>query len=585
MQPMISYLLGEPHPAGTRIADSQRCFRAQDIEEVGDNRHDTFFEMLGNWSLGDYFKKEQIAWMFEFLTSKEIGLGLDPAKLFVTVFRGQEDIDIAKDTEAVTYWKEQFKAVGIDAKDVNFSERDGMGDGKIFYYEAKKNWWSRVGAPEKMPVGEPGGPDSEIFYDFGADRKLHEQSKWKDIPCHVNCDCGRFMEIGNNVFMAYKRTEQGYEPLEKKNIDFGGGLERLITAVSGDPDQFLTDAFQPIIKRLEAMTGKTYGEDTDVTYAMRIIADHIRAAVMLASDGVIPSNKAQGYFARRLVRRAIRYADKIGIANQFIVELVAVVVEMYKNAYPSLVEKQQFITDALLMEENKFRKTLKTGLKEIEKIEALDGAIAFRMYETYGFPLELTQEIAVERGQKIDQALFESEFTKHKELSRTASAGMFKGGLADQGEITTKYHTATHLLQAALRKVLGTHVGQKGSNITAERMRFDFSHPTALSEDEKKQVEDQINAWIAADLPVTVQTMKKSDALASGAIAFFVEKYPDMVTVYTVGKDPVSDWVSKELCGGPHVKHTGEIGKIKITKEQAVAAGVRRIYIELDRSN
>lgn len=581
MQPMITYLLGEPHPKGTRIVDSQKCFRAQDFEEVGDNRHDTFFEMLGNWSLGDYFKKEQIAWIFQFLTDKEEGLGLDPEKLYVTVFRGQEDIGVPRDEEAVTIWKEQFKRAGIEAEDIDFSERDGMKNGRIFYYEAKKNWWSRSGVPENMPVGEPGGPDSEVFYDFGADRKLHEHSQFQAQPCHVNCDCGRFMEIGNNVFMAYRKTEQGFEPLEKKNIDFGGGLERMISAVNNDPDMFKTDAFARIIQRLEVMTGKPYASDEQTTYAMRIIADHIRAAVLLASDNVIPSNKAQGYFARRLVRRAIRYADKIGISEKFIPEIVEVVVGMYGSAYPNVITQKDFIVHALLTEEDKFRKTLSKGLKEISKLSALTAESAFMLYETYGFPLELTQEIAQERGQVIDKEKFDAEFAKHKDKSRTASAGMFKGGLADHSEVTTKYHTATHLLQAALRKILGTHVQQKGSNITVERMRFDFSHSQALTQDEIERVQQQMNEWIKADLPVTMVRMKKKEALESGAIAFFVEKYPDEVTVYAIGNNPETDWISKELCGGPHVKHTAEIGSVRISKEQAVAAGVRRIYVEL----
>ncbi|MEP7166821.1 MAG: alanine--tRNA ligase [Candidatus Woesebacteria bacterium] len=581
MQPMVPYLLGQTHPEGTRIVDSQKCFRAQDIEEVGDNRHDTFFEMLGNWSLGDYFKAEQIPWMFEFLTNEKEGLGLDPKKLFITVFRGQEDIGVPRDTEAVNLWKNEFLKVGLEAKDVDFPEESGMQDGRIFYYEAKKNWWSRSGVPENMPIGEPGGPDSEVFYDFGANVQLHEQSKWKDAPCHLNCDCGRFMEIGNNVFMAYRKTDTGFVALEKKNIDFGGGLERMIAAVNNDPDQFKTDSFQPIIKRLETMTGRQYGENSEFNFAIRIIADHIRAAVMLAADGVVPSNKAQGYFARRLVRRAIRYADKIGISKEFIPELVEVVIGMYEEAYPTVLSQKPFILETLLTEESKFRKTLSKGLREIEKVPTLDGHIAFQMYETYGFPLELTQEIAQERGQVVDSVQFADEFKKHKDLSRTASSGMFKGGLADQGEVSLKYHTATHLLQAALRKVLGDHVGQKGSNITGERLRFDFSHSKALTPDEKQKVEDQINQWITADLPVTKEMMAKQEAVNSGAIAFFIEKYPDTVSVYTIGKDPKNDWVSKELCGGPHVEHTGVIGPVKIFKEEAVSAGVRRIYIKL----
>lgn len=581
MQPMITYLLGEKHPQGTRIADSQKCFRSQDIEEVGDNRHTTFFEMLGNWSLGDYFKTEQIEWIFTFLTSKSEGLGLDPNRLFVTVFRGQEDIGIPKDTQAVDLWKAQFKSVGITANDIDHSDRDGMQDGRIFYYEAKKNWWSRAGAPENMPVGEPGGPDSEVFYDFGIERQFHENSPWKDEPCHVNCDCGRFMEICNSVFMTYRKTETGFVPLDQKNIDFGGGLERMIAAVENTVDVFQTDAFSTLIGKLEALSGKPYASSPEITRSMRVIADHLKAAVLLASDGVFPSNKGQGYFSRRLLRRSIRVAHTLGIDTQFLGTLAPVVIESYADAYPNLQSQQNVIIEQLEQEESKFRKTLAKGLKEIEKVGSLDGNVAFRMYETYGFPLELTQEIAIERGQHVDTDQFQAEFNKHKELSRSASAGMFKGGLADQSETTVKYHTATHLLHAALRKILGTHVQQKGSNLTGERLRFDFSHPSALTEEEKKQVESQINAWIAEDLPVSKEMMAKQEALDSGAIAFFIEKYPDNVSVYSIGKNPHSDWISKELCGGPHVEHTGSIGPISLYKEEAVSAGTRRIYIRL----
>lgn len=580
MQPILPYLLGQPHPKGTRIVDSQKCFRAQDIEEVGDNRHTTFFEMLGNWSLGDYFKKEQIPWVFEFVTNTEYGLGLDPKRLYVTVFRGQEDIGIPKDTEAVELWREEFKKVGIEAKDVDFSEENDMQGGRIFYYEAKKNWWSRVGIPENMPVGEPGGPDSEMFFDFGKERQLHENSPWKDKPCHVNCDCGRFMEICNSVFMTYKKTDKAFVPLNKKNIDFGGGLERMLAAVEDDPDVFKTDAFSPLITALEKITGTRYGQRSDVTIAMRIIADHIRASVMLASDGVIPSNKEQGYFARRLVRRAVRYADTLGVTSEFIVKLVEVVARMYEDAYPAVARQKQMIIEALQTEERKFRKTLAKGVREIQKIDTLTGSTAFWLYETYGFPLELTQELAAERGQKIDKQQFQAEFDKHKNLSRTASSGMFAGGLQDQSEQTIKYHTATHLLHAALRKVLGEHVQQKGSNITAQRLRFDFSHAKALTEEERKAVEHQINAWIKEDIPVHIQMLPKQKALESGAIAFFVEKYPDTVSVYTIGKDPDTNWISKEFCGGPHVSRTREIGPVHIYKEEAVSAGVRRIYIK-----
>lgn len=578
MQPMMSYLLGAPHPKGTRIVDSQKSFRSQDIEEVGDNRHTTFFEMLGNWSLGDYFKNEQLEWFFSFLVDD---VGLDPQKTFVTVFRGKPEFGIPKDSEAVEIWKRLFAQKGIEAKDIDFSERDGMQDGRIFYYDEKKNWWSRAGVPQNMPVGEPGGPDSEVFYDFGADLKLHENSPFKDEPCHVNCDCGRFLEIGNNVFMTYIKTDAGFEPLEQKNIDFGGGFERILAAMHNDPDVFKTELFQPIITYLEKVSGKSYQSDDQVRRAFRVIADHIRAATMLAGDGVIPSNKQQGYVARRLIRRSVRFGRMVGISGAFIAELVDIVVKMYEQAYPELAAQADQVRRTLSEEEEKFNKTIDKGLREIEKLPQLNGEIAFKLYETYGFPLELTQEIAIERGQDVDLDAFAAAFEEHKEKSRSASAGKFKGGLADHSEITTKYHTATHLLHAALRKILGTHVQQKGSNITAERLRFDFSHTASMSEAEKQAVEKQVNAWIDANLPVSMQLMQKDTALQSGAIAFFLEKYPDEVSVYTIGNDPKTEWISKEFCGGPHVGATGAIGKIKLTKEQSASAGVRRVYMEL----
>jgi alanyl-tRNA synthetase len=592
MQPMVPYLLGEKHQLGTRIVDSQKCFRSQDIEEVGDNRHTTFFEMLGNWSLGDYFKKEQLEWFFTFLT-KEIGL--KPEKLFVTVFRGAPEINIPRDTESVEIWKKLFGEAGIEANDVDFAERDGMQDGRIFYYEAKKNWWSRAGVPEKMPVGEPGGPDSEVFYDFGADLKLHEHSSFKDEPCHVNCDCGRFLEIGNSVFMEYVKTESGFEKLPKPNVDFGGGFERILAVIDDEQDVFKTKLFQPIIDVLEKLSGRFYEQNEDVRRSFRVITDHMRAAVMLAADGVYPSNKAQGYFSRRLVRRAIRYAKMIGIEKPFVGEISKVVGEIYSAPYPEVGGQLNKISEILAEEERKFNHTLEKGLKEFERIFNqkkeeniifLSNLDAFNLYQTYGFPIELTVELALEKGLLLgsDDKTVE-EFVKsvdevrksHSELSRKVSSGMFKGGLQDHSEQTTKYHTATHLLHAALRKVLGTHVQQKGSNITVERLRFDFSHPQAMTEEEKQQVEAQINEWIQQDLVVTKQIMKKEEALKSGAIAFFIEKYPDEVSVYTVGSQ--DRWVSKEFCGGPHVEHTGQIGPIKIQKEQAVSAGVRRIYL------
>lgn len=578
MQPMMEYFLGAKHPKGTRIVDSQKCFRSQDIEEVGDNRHTTFFEMLGNWSFGDYFKKDQLKWVFEFLV-KEVGL--DPNKLFVTVFKSSESLEIEKDLESVKIWQELFSEVGIDAKVVDDAEKNGMQGGRIFYYDETKNWWSRAGVPDNMPVGEPGGPDSEIFYDFGEEKQTHQTSEFKDNKCHVNCDCGRFLEIGNSVFMQYQKQADGsFKPLANKNVDFGGGFERILAVKNDIDDVFLTSIFTPIISYLERITGKIYGDDEKTRRSFRVIADHMRAAVMLAVDGVYPSNKEQGYFSRRLVRRSIRYAKMVGIDQLFIADLVPIISDIYATSYPEVKQKEDQIKKILETEEKKFAKTIQRGLREIEKHQHLDGKIAFKLYETHGFPFELTQEIALEKGQEISLEEFEAEKKSHSDQSREASSEKFTGGLLDNSEQTTKYHTATHLLHAALRKVLGKHVEQKGSNITGKRLRFDFSHPHAMTEKEKQQVENQINTWIEESLPVTVERMKKSEALKSGAIAFFIEKYPDEVTVYTVGRDQDKDWISKEFCGGPHVKNTSEIGKIKLFKEKAASAGIRRVYLK-----
>lgn len=570
MQPMLPYLLGAPHPQGVRIADSQKCFRSQDIEEVGDNRHTTFFEMLGNWSLGDYFKEEQLAWYFSFLTDE---LGIDPQRLYVTVYAGDESVGIPRDDEAITIWEKLFESKNIDPTD------------RIFQYDTK-NWWSRAGAPAAMPVGEPGGPDSEMFYDFGPEKQFHENSLWKNEACHVNCDCGRYMEIGNSVFMQYMKTDKGFEPLPQKNIDFGGGLERMLAAANNEPDVFKIDLFTPIISYVEKFSGKKYeGENTA---AFRVIADHMRAAVMLIADGVFPSNKDQGYFVRRLIRRSVRYGRQLGIAQSFLGEIADLVAGVYGGAYPVVQEKSSVIAQALIDEEKKFLRTLERGLQEFEKQtkDASDftAELAFALYESYGFPLELSVEEAQQKNLTVSEKIhddFQKIKSQHSAQSRTASAGKFKGGLADTSETAVKYHTATHLLHAALRKILGTHVQQKGSNITGERLRFDFTHDAALTDDQKQKVEQQINGWIVADLPVTQQTMSKDAALAAGALAFFSEKYAQEVSVYTVGTDPETDWISKELCGGPHVQHTAEIGPIEIFKEKAVSAGVRRLYLRL----
>jgi len=595
MQPMIPYLLGEKHPAGTRICDSQKCFRTQDIEDVGDNRHTTFFEMLGNWSLGDYFKKEQITWMYEFLT-KEVGL--DPKNLYVTCFRGKEEIGIPKDEESAKLWQDKFASDGIDAQIVDFPERDGLQGGRIFYYDEKKNWWSRAGVPEKMPIGEPGGPDTEMFWDFGANLGIHEASEWKNEPCHVNCDCGRFVEIGNNVFMAYKRTDKGFEFLQNKNVDFGGGLERMVAASNGNRDIFSADIFTRAIAKIEGISGQKYDADKNdkVTYAFRVVLDHVRAATFLIADGAVPSNKDQGYFTRRLIRRAVRYARDLGVQQNFCADVADSYISVYGEAYPDLVNKKEKILGELTTEEEKFRKTLEQGMKVFETGtanmkagEIIPAVQSFDLYQSYGFPLEITIEFAKEKGLQVDTAGFESEMKKHQELSRSGAEVKFKGGLADTSEISVKYHTATHLLHAALRAVLGDHVEQKGSNITAERMRFDFTHPAKMTDEEKKRVEDLVNYAIQKDYPVTFAEMTVAEAKNLGAIGLFEEKYGTLVKVYSVG-DPAqsphaeidSPTFSKEICGGPHVEHTGTLGKFKIAKEEASSAGIRRIKAILE---
>lgn len=584
MQPMLPYLLGEPHPLGRRIADSQKCFRSQDIEEVGDNRHTTFFEMLGNWSLGDYFKQEQIRFMFAFLTEE---VGLDPKRLYVTCFRGNDALGIPRDTESAELWQTLFQGKDIPASIADFPERDGMQGGRIFYYDEKKNWWSRAGIPNHMPVGEPGGPDTEMFWDFDPENQfsLHEQSLWKDEPCHVNCDCGRFMEIGNNVFMEYQKTDAGFVRLAQQNVDFGGGLERIAAAASDNPDIFCIDLFDRARQAVQEASGKVYGENPDDTYAYRVILDHIRAAVFLIGDGIVPSNKDQGYFVRRLIRRAVRFAGQLGIKKDFIAPVGQAFISTYADAYPSLEEQQSFILDELSKEEVKFRKTLETGLKEFQKLsgESVSGGEAFMLFSSYGFPIELTEELAHEQGKNVDLDGFRQELLKHQDLSRTASAGKFKGGLADHSDKVTAFHTVTHLMLAGLRQELGGDVHQAGSNITDERTRFDFTYPEKVSREVLDRVEMYVNAAIDAPASVTTVIMDKEAAHAAGVEGSFWEKYPDKVTVYQVeGADGTT--YSRELCGGPHVKTTAEIaafGRFKIQKEEACSAGIRRIKATL----
>ncbi len=577
MQPMIAYLLGQKHPKGTRITDSQKCFRADDIADIGDNRHTTFFEMLGNWSLGDYFKEEQIPWMFEFLTKE---LGLSPQNLYVTVFAGNNDINIPQDDESIALWQHAFQSAGVEAKLVHKAESQGMQDGRIFTYSEKKNWWSRAGVPSNMPVGEPGGPDTEMFWDFGIERGLHEHSEYKDSPCHVNCDCGRFIEIGNNVFMQYIKTETGFEALPQKNVDFGGGLERMTATVGGNPDVFQIDVFRPMIATLQTLSNTSYDATPEITHAYRVILDHIRAATFLIGDGIVPNKKDQGYFTRRLIRRAIRYANKLGINKSFTSELSEAVIVAYKDAYPELKEHQATIQKELANEEEKFQKTLKAGLlkisQDLENRKDINGQQAFELYATFGFPLEVLVEEVESRGNTVDIKGFEEEMQKHQALSRTGAEQKFKGGLIDHSDMSVKYHTATHLLHKALRTVLGEHVLQRGSNITPERLRFDFSHPEKMTPEQIKQVEDMINEQIQRDLIVTREEMSVEEAKKRGALGLFEHKYGDTVSVYSVGD------FSCEICGGPHVEHTGTLGTFKITKEESASAGIRRIKAVLE---
>lgn len=558
MQQLVPYLKGEKHSMGTRLVDSQPSFRAEDIEEVGDNRHTTMFEMLGNWSLGDYFKKEQLSWVWEFFTGE---LGLDPARLHTTVFEGDESAP--KDTESHDIW------VSL-----------GVPEEHIHYYPAKKNWWSRAGVPASMPVGEIGGPDSEVFYDFGAGLKMHENSTFSKEECHVNCDCGRFLEIGNSVFMQFVKTEKGMEPLPAQNVDFGGGLERICAAVQNTPDIFRIDMFAPIIESIEKSSGKKY--EDEYMSPMRVIADHLRAAVFMGAQGIIPNNKMQGYIMRRLLRRAAVRARRLegNVKEIFLASIPAIVTE-YAGAGFISRDSGESVTITIADELDRFDKVLRNGIRDIEKRQGkLDEQIAFDLYQSVGFPFEITRELVAEKGVVLDENKFNELLSVHKSSSRTASAGMFKGGLADQGETTTKYHTATHLLHQALRDVLGQEVEQAGSNINAERLRFDYTFKGKPTEEDMKKVEQIINEKIADELPVVKTIEDKDAAIASGARSFFREKYPEKVSVYTIGKQG-DTWYSKELCGGPHVEHTGMIGMIHILKDENLGSGTRRIYAKL----
>ncbi|MBN2875992.1 MAG: alanine--tRNA ligase [Spirochaetales bacterium] len=553
MHPLVPYLLGEPHPAGKRLVDYQKCVRTGDIDEVGDPAHLTCFEMLGNWSLGDYFKKDSIAYSWEFLTSAD-WLALDPRKLSVTVFMG--DDNAPRDEESATHWK----AVGVP-------------DDRIAYLPASDNWWAAG------PTG-PCGPDTEIFYWVGEGLPPAGSNKGTDPD--------NWMEIWNNVFMEYNRVdEKTLVKLPAQNVDTGMGLERTVTVLNGKTSVYQTEIFQPVIASIESVSGYAYGSDPVKDSSVRIIADHIRASTFIIGDpkGVSPSNVGAGYVLRRLIRRAVRHGRKLGIEGSFLSAPAGVVVERFGAAYPELVENRERIMGDLEREEAKFLETLQKGEHEFEKMlpnllrnpqKVMSGRLAFKLYDTYGFPIELTEELAAENGMTINRAEFDEAFKKHQELSRAGAEQTFKGGLADQSEQTTKYHTTTHLLHKALRMVLGDHVAQKGSNITAERLRFDFSHPAPMTADEIARVQAIVNEQIGRNLPVTMEVMPLEDARNSGAMALFGEKYESVVKVYTIGD------FSKEVCGGPHVERTGVLGRFVIQKEQSSSAGVRRIRAVLE---
>lgn len=575
MFPLVPYLLGQRHPAGVRLVNSQKSFRTEDIEEVGDNRHNTFFEMLGNWSLGDYWKSEQLHWWYEFLIEK---LEFDPTKLYQSIYVGSADGQIIKDTESIEILLQIFAKYNIDADeapDMVAGKEPGeelhIGENKyrIFAYR-DKNWWQRGDA-----VGELGGPDSETFYDTG---KTHDLKYGKF--CHPNCDCGRFIEIGNSVFMQYQKTENGWKELENKNVDFGGGLERLTMAKQNNG--FRTDLFAEAIQKIEELSGKKYESDNR---PFEIIADHLKAATFIMGDekGIGPSNTDQGYIARRLIRRAIRFGRQLGITeNQWTDKIADIYIKNYQAVYGELEKNKTFIIDQLTKEEVKFRETLERGEKEFEKFSGnISGQQAFDLYQTYGFPIEMTIELANEKGVSVDEQSFQEELGKHQELSRTASAGKFKGGLADHSTEVTRLHTATHLLLAALRKVLGDHVYQKGSNITGERLRFDFPHSEKMTSEQISEVEKIVNQAIESKLPVHFEEMSLDKAREIGASGVFDSKYEELVKVYFVGNP--DNYYSKEICGGPHVENTGELGHFKIQKEESSSAGVRRIKAVLEQ--
>lgn len=561
MHPLVSYLLGEKHPSGKKLASAQKCIRTTDIDEVGDDTHLTMFEMLGNWSLGDYFKDESISWSFEFLTSKK-WLGVDPKKLYVSVYQG--DPQVPKDEESIRLWQREFKKAGIIAKE---GER-------ILSLGKDENWWEQGG----VQTG-PAGPDTEIYYYLG-----------KKANPKFDVDDNEFIEIWNNVFMAYRKQEDGsYIDLKQKNVDTGMGLERMAAVMQKVNNVFETDLLKQIVLSVERYALKVHKQvfaETTVESskrAVRIITDHMRTLIFMAGDGVEPSNVERGYVMRRLARRAIREALILGINHDLFLNLAPKVIELYGQTYPELSDNQKSILNVLSKEENNFRKTLSRGLLEFAKVtqknKSLTGELTFKLYDTYGFPKELSIEEAKRVGMIISQDMddkFGIMMNQQKERSRTSTKGVFRGGLADDSETVTRYHTATHIMYKVLRDLLGDHVVQRGSNITSERMRFDFAHHEKLSSDQIKAVEDRVNQIIQSDLPVTKEEMSKDEAFGIGALGAFGEKYGDKVKVYTIG-DPNGDYFSKEICGGPHVNYTGGIGKFKIIKEESSSAGVRRV--------
>jgi alanyl-tRNA synthetase len=566
MQPLVPYFLGQPHPSGPLLADVQKCVRTDDIDQVGDGTHLTFLEMLGRWSLGDYFKERAVELSFELLTSQE-GFGIDPGRLYVTFFAG--DRDAPRDEEASARWRELFRGAGVDAGEGD--PREGWQSGRLFAYGKKENWWG--------PVGETGpcGPDSEMFIDTGA-----QHDDRFGPACHPACGCGRFVEIGNDVFLQFDRRPDGtFAPLAQRNVDTGMGLERLAQVLLGVESVYETQAFRPLIRWLEQASGRPYESDRR---SFRIVADHLRAAVVIAADGVSASNAHRGYVLRRLIRRAVRYSRSIGLAGPFCAEAAEQVVELCGDVYPELREQREQVTSQLALEEERFGRTLDRGLRNLTRLLAdrreVSGADAFSLYDTHGFPMELTVDLVRQSGGTLSPDFakeFQARMAEQRRRSRTAAAGLFKGGLGDRSVEAVWFHTVTHLTQAALRTVLGEHVHQRGSNITQERMRFDFSHPAKLTDDQRRQVEELVNDAVARDLQVRSELLPLRTALEAGALAEFGQRYGDVVTVYTIA-DSAGTVVSREICGGPHVRRTGEIqGRFEIVKEASVAAGVRRV--------